>query len=64
MFEAALASLGDTFPPGKLSGDDNIAHSYFVDSVDDPAATPGFDLANTEAFPFDLKVADLDASRN
>jgi len=64
MFEAALASLGDIFPPGKLPGDDNIAHSYFVDSVDDPKATPGFDLANTGDFPFELKVADLEASKN
>jgi len=60
MFEAALADIGDRFPPGKLPGDDAIAHSYFVDSVDDPNATPGFDLANTKDFPFDLKTAALD----
>jgi len=60
MFEAALASIGDTFPPGKLPGDDGIAHTYFADSVDNSKATPGFELVNTKDFPFDLKTAVLD----
>lgn len=32
MFEAALASLEDNFPPGKLPGDERLGHVYIHDS--------------------------------
>lgn len=34
MFEAALAAIEPNFPPGKLPGDQKIAHVYFKDSID------------------------------
>ena len=32
MFEAALASITDNFPPGKLPGDPNLGHVYMQTS--------------------------------
>ena len=46
MFEAALAALGDNFPPGKLPGDERAAHTYIHDSNgSDPKSSSGFALA-------------------
>lgn len=32
MFEAALASIEGTFPPGTLQGDEKLGHAYLADS--------------------------------
>jgi Mn-containing catalase len=50
MFEAALASITDHFPPGQLPGDEQLGHMYIQDSDNYGQsgardATPGFDLA-------------------
>jgi Mn-containing catalase len=52
MFEAALASIEENFPPGTLAGDDKLGHAYVADSGNFGAAgknsgpdTTGFDLA-------------------
>jgi Mn-containing catalase len=52
MFEAALASIEENFPPGTLAGDDKVGHAYVADSGNFGAAgknsgpdTTGFDLA-------------------
>jgi Mn-containing catalase len=61
MFEAALASLEDNFPPGKLPGDAQIAHVYVGVEGDyaengGSADRAGFDLAQHHSdwgFKFD-----------
>lgn len=44
MFEAALAAVPGNFPPGKLPGDQRLAHTYVHDSDGSTSAT-GFTLA-------------------
>jgi len=47
MFEAALAAIEPNFPPGKLPGDEKIAHVYFKDSVNGKGeAGPGVELVS------------------
>jgi Mn-containing catalase len=46
MFEAALASITDNFPPGKMPGDPGLAHLYVADSTPtNGGGMPGFELA-------------------
>lgn len=50
MFEAALDSIADNFPPGNLPGDQKMAHAYFQDSYEGnpgegSGEATGFDLA-------------------
>jgi Mn-containing catalase len=52
MFEAALASIEENFPPGTLDGDEKLGHAYVADSGDFGAAgknsgpdTTGFNFA-------------------
>ncbi len=48
MFEAALAAIEPNFPPGKLPGDQKIAHVYFKDSIDGKGDDgPGVQLAES-----------------
>jgi Mn-containing catalase len=49
MFEAALNAIEPNFPPGKLPGDERIAHAYFKDSHDGAAAaeSPGVVLVQS-----------------
>jgi Mn-containing catalase len=53
MFEGALASITDNFPPGKLPGDENLAHVYIPGSdgygVGKTEPTPGFEFAETNS---------------
>jgi len=51
IFEAALASITDSFPPGKLPGDEKLGHVYVRDSTDAQQgdAAPGFDLAQANS---------------
>ncbi len=48
MFEAALAAIDPNFPPGKLPGNEKIAHTYFKDSTDGAkdGDAPGVQLVN------------------
>jgi Mn-containing catalase len=49
MFEAALAAIGDNFPPGKLAGDQQVAHVYVHDSNGTGTTSPGgFELAREQ----------------
>ena len=43
MFEAALNAIQPNFPPGRLQGDEKMAHTYFKDSTDGKAADAGFE---------------------
>lgn len=50
MFEAALAAIADNFPPGKLPGDQKLAHLYFKDSEGGTGGTEnGFDFAQSNS---------------
>lgn len=44
MFEAALNAIDKNFPPGRLPGDERMAHMYFKDSMDGKAAQAGVDM--------------------
>ncbi|MFZ0835436.1 MAG: manganese catalase family protein [Mycobacterium sp.] len=67
MFEAALASVEENFPPGTLPGDEKLGHAYVADSGDFGAAgekgeadIEGFNLAeanSTWGFTLDDKPA-------
>lgn len=64
MFEAALADITDNFPPGKLPGDDKLAHLYFDTSTNGggKAKPSGFELADTGDFSFDLEADPVKAA--
>lgn len=48
MFEAALDAIEPNFPPGKLPGDQKVAHVYFKDSIDGKGeAGPGVELVSS-----------------
>jgi Mn-containing catalase len=52
MFEGALASIADNFPPGQLPGTDELAHAYIVDSDGfggKATSAPGFDFAEANS---------------
>ncbi len=56
MFEAALASIEQNFPPGMLEGDRKLGHAYIADSGNfgesgkhDGPDTSGFDLAQANS---------------
>jgi Mn-containing catalase len=56
MFEAALASITDNFPPGNLPGSKDLAHLYVKDSRDGDTATDrGFEMV-TAASDFGFKI--------
>jgi Mn-containing catalase len=60
MFEAALASISDNFPPGTLPGDQRIAHLYVADSSPPGGGTPGFELAQANIeWGFECDTIDL-----
>jgi Mn-containing catalase len=61
MFEAALASIKENFPPGTLRGDERLGHAYIADSGNFGEAknggptTEGFELAqNNSSWGFEL----------
>ncbi|UQX10932.1 manganese catalase family protein [Candidatus Mycobacterium methanotrophicum] len=68
MFEAALAAIESSFPPGTLPGNEKLGHAYFADSGDfggggenGAGATQGFGLAEshtTWGFTLDDKPAE------
>ena len=47
MFEAALESVEENFPPGKLQGMEQFTHAYMNDSRNGKEGAPGFDLVNS-----------------
>jgi Mn-containing catalase len=56
MFEAALASIEQNFPPGTLPGDEKLGHAYIADSGNFAESgenagptTEGFDLAQANS---------------
>jgi Mn-containing catalase len=56
MFESALASIADNFPPGTLPGTEKLGHAYVADSGSfgasgqpDEAGREGFDLAEANS---------------
>jgi Mn-containing catalase len=56
VFEAALASLENDFPPGTLSGDEKLGHAYVAGSgafgesgTNGGGAAEGFDLAEANS---------------
>jgi Mn-containing catalase len=60
MFEAALASISDNFPPGTLPGDDRLAHLYVADSSAVGGGSPGFELAEANIdWGFECDTIDL-----
>jgi Mn-containing catalase len=60
MFEAALASITDNFPPGKLPGDERLAHLYVADSKALGGGEPGFELAQANIdWGFECNTIDL-----
>jgi Mn-containing catalase len=55
MFEAALASIEENFPPGTLAGDEQLNHAYIADSgnfgddTEGGPTTDGYDLAQANS---------------
>lgn len=55
MFEAALASIEENFPPGTLAGDEKLNHAYiadagnFGDDTQGGPTTDGYDLAQANS---------------
>ncbi len=55
MFEAALASIEENFPPGTLAGDEKLNHAYiadagnFGDGTEGGPTTDGYDLAQANS---------------
>jgi manganese catalase len=58
MFEAALDAIMHNFPPGRLPGDRRFEHTYFDDSKNGGAQTPGFELVSRSAWGFEMKNAE------
>jgi Mn-containing catalase len=48
MFESALASIANNFPSSNVPPDERFTHTYFDDSKNGAAASPGFDLVNSQ----------------
>lgn len=70
MFEAALASITDNFPPGKLPGDPNLSHVYMQTSDGYGAGgatepSEGFELVQqNNTWGFKLESDPVDQSAN
>jgi Mn-containing catalase len=55
MFESALASIPNNFPSSNVPPDERFTHAYFDESQDEVAASPGFDLVNSQGlWPFEM----------
>jgi Mn-containing catalase len=54
MFEAALDAIAQNFPPGRLPGDEQMAHAYFNDSAEANLAASGFELVAPARWGFKL----------
>lgn len=62
MFEAALDAIINNFPPGRLPGDEKMAHAYFNDSGEPSNQVSGFELVSKSPFGFKLEKAAETAS--
>jgi Mn-containing catalase len=57
MFEAALDAIVQNFPPGRLPGDEQMAHAYFNDSSEATSTVSGFELVKPAKWGFKLQEA-------
>ena len=57
MFEAALDAIVQNFPPGRLPGDQRMAHAYFNDSTEENLMVSGFELVAPAKWGFNLHEA-------
>jgi Mn-containing catalase len=55
MFEAALDAIVKNFPPGRLPGDQKMAHEYFNDSAESGDQISGFELVSPAKWGFNLR---------
>jgi Mn-containing catalase len=59
MFESALASISNNFPPSNVAPDQRFTHAYFNESQNDDETTPGFELVNSQGlWAFELSEPD------
>jgi Mn-containing catalase len=48
MFESALASIQQNFPPSNVAPDERFTHTYFNESTDGETSDAGFQLVNSQ----------------
>jgi Mn-containing catalase len=55
MFEAALDAIVRNFPPGRLPGNEEMAHQYFNDSAESGDKVSGYELVSPAKWGFNLR---------